>query len=61
MNKSITDIYNNLYRTKTDESLLSEEVDVTMSYPDGKTETFKLEDGYGRVLAKQLRVNNSAC
>tara|TARA_R110000851_G_C13045990_1_gene562579 strand:- start:136 stop:1575 length:1440 start_codon:yes stop_codon:yes gene_type:complete len=59
MNKSITDIYNNLYRTKTDESLLSEEVDVTMSYPDGKTETFKLEDGYGRVLAKQLRVNNS--
>ena len=60
MNSKLTDIYSNLHRVKTDESLLSEEVDVTMTYPNGKTETFKLEDGYGKVLAKQLRVNNSS-
>lgn len=59
MNSKLTDVYNNMNRVMSDESLLNEEVDVTMSYPNGKTETFKLEDSYGKVLAKQLRVNNS--
>ena len=60
MDSKITDIYNNMYRVKSDESLLSEDTNVTVTFPDGKKETFNLEDSYGRVLAKQLRVNNSS-
>ena len=60
MNNSITETYNNMYRVRTDESLLSEETNVTVTFPDGKKETFNLEDSYGRVVARQLRINNSS-
>lgn len=39
--------------------VLNEEVEVVVTHTDGKQETFNLEDGYGKVVARQLRVAQS--
>ena len=40
--------------------VLNEEVEVVVTHPDGKKETFTLDDSYGKVLSRQLRVNQSS-
>ena len=42
------------------QQVLNEEVEVTITHPTGETENFKLEDSYGRVVARQLRVNQTS-
>lgn len=42
------------------QQVLGEEVEVTITHSSGEKETFKLEDGYGKVVARQLRVNQSS-
>ena len=39
--------------------ILNEEVEVVITNADGKKETFMLDDSYGKVVARQLRVNSS--
>ncbi len=39
--------------------ILNEETEVVITNADGKKETFKLDDSYGKVLTRQLRVNSS--
>ena len=39
--------------------ILNEEVEVVITNADGKKETFVLDDSYGKVVARQLRVNSS--
>ena len=45
----LEDIYN--------KQILNEEVEVVFTTADGKKETFKLDDSYGKVVARQLRLN----
>lgn len=47
----LEDIYN--------KQVLNEEVEVVITNADGKKETFTLDDSYGKVLTRQLRVNSS--
>jgi outer membrane murein-binding lipoprotein Lpp len=42
------------------QQVLNEEVEVTITHPTGETESFKLEDSYGKVVARQLRVNQTS-
>ena len=45
----LEDIYN--------KQILNEEVKVVFTTADGKKETFNLEDSYGKVIARQIRLN----
>ena len=45
----LEDIYN--------KQILNEEVEVVFTTADGKKETFKLDDTYGKVVARQLRLS----
>ncbi len=47
----LEDIYN--------KQILNEEVEVVITNADGKKETFMLDDSYGKVVTRQLRVNSS--
>ena len=40
--------------------ILNEEVEVVITNADGKKETFKLDDTYGKVISRQLRVNQNS-
>ena len=40
--------------------ILNEEVEVVITNADGKKETFTLDDSYGKVLSRQLRVNQNS-
>jgi hypothetical protein len=40
--------------------ILTEDVEVVITNADGKKETFTLDDSYGKVLTRQLRVNQSS-
>lgn len=40
--------------------VLREDVDVTITYADNEKETYTLDDSYGRVLSRQLRVSQSS-
>jgi len=45
----LEDIYN--------KQILNEEVEVVFTTADGKKETFNLDDSYGKVIARQIRLN----
>ena len=45
----LEDIYN--------KQILNEEVEVVFTTADGKKETFNLDDSYGKVIARQLKLN----
>ncbi len=40
--------------------ILNEEVEVVITNAEGKKETFTLDDSYGKVLSRQLRVNQNS-
>ena len=40
--------------------ILNEEVEVVITNADGKKETFTLDDSYGKVISRQLRVNQNS-
>ena len=42
------------------QKVLKEDVEVVITTADGKKETFTLDDSYGKVLARQLKVNQSS-
>ena len=48
----LEDIYN--------KQVLNEETEVVITNADGKKETFKLDDSYGKVVARQLRLSQDS-
>ena len=48
----LEDIYN--------KQILNEETEVVITNSDGKKETFKLDDSYGKVVARQLRLSQDS-